>query len=104
MERHASSRKWSSSSRIVLPFAISSSRTMTSRPVTSPITALMLHPVVGEALLRARATGTPSSRAKAAASLALPRSGRDDGGVGQVVTTEMARQLTERVQVVDRAR
>ena len=65
----------SSSSRIVVPRAISSSSTITSRPATSPMMDAI---VTSSSLIRClapNATGSPSRRAKAAACLALPRSG-----------------------------
>ncbi len=74
-ERTSSSRSRSSNSNTVLPLAISSSRTMRSRPATSPMTVLMLTRSSAKRCLAPAATRTPSIRANAAASLALPRSG-----------------------------
>ena len=74
-ERAPCLRSRSSSSSTVVPRAISSSRTITSCPVTSPMRALI---DTAESLSRSfapAATGTPSLRANAAALLALPRSG-----------------------------
>ena len=60
---------------IVVPLAISSSRTITLRPATSPMIEVI---VTLSSLIRSlapAATGRPSILASAAACLALPRSG-----------------------------
>ena len=98
----SSSRSRSSSSMTVLPLAISSSRTITSLPATSPITELITTRSSANRCLAPAATGVPSSRAKGAASLALPRSGETTTVLRQVVAAEVRGQLAQRVQVVDR--
>ena len=69
------SRRRASSSRIVVPRAISSSSTITSRPSTSPMMEVIATSWSLMRCLAPAATGSPSSRANAAADLALPRSG-----------------------------
>src|ERR1700735_3098087 len=102
------------SSMIVVPRAISSSRTITSRPATSPMMELM---VTWESLCRTlapAATGRSSIRASAAACLALPRSGETTtvllrsrplkwGGSSRRARrgAEGVGQPAQRVQVVD---
>ena len=69
-ERAPCSRSRSSSSNTVVPREISSSRTITSWPATSPMMAVMR---TSESLIRSlapAATGRPSLRANAAALLA----------------------------------
>ena len=102
IERTFSSRRCSISSITVLPLAISSSSTITSRSATSPITALISTRSSLNRCFAPAATGVPSIRANAAASLALPRSGRDHHRVAQVVAPEVGGQLAQRVQVVHR--
>jgi hypothetical protein len=74
-ERTWRSRSRSSSSNTVVPREISSSRMMASRPVTSPMMAVMVTLVSLIRSFAPAATGTPSLRANAAALLAWPRSG-----------------------------
>ena len=69
------SRSRASNSKTVLPLAISSSSTMTSRSATSPMTELITTLSSANRCLAPAATSTLSIRANAAASLALPRSG-----------------------------
>ena len=74
-ERAPCSRSRSSSSKMVVPRAISSSSTITSRPLTSPMMVVIRTCVSLIRSFAPAATGTPSLRANAAALLALPRSG-----------------------------
>ncbi len=64
-----------STSKMVDPLAISSSRTMTSLPVTSPIMLVIRTWSFSNRCLAPAATGVPSIRENVVAVLALPRSG-----------------------------
>ncbi len=74
-ERAPCSRSRVSSSMMVVPRAISSSRTITSRSATSPMIELIVTRVSLCRSLAPAATGRPSIRASSEADLALPRSG-----------------------------
>ena len=69
-ERAPSSRSRSSSSNTVVPREISSSSTITSRPATSPMMAVIRTSVSLIRSLAPAATGRPSLRANAEALLA----------------------------------
>ncbi len=69
---------------------------------TSPIIAVIRTSV---SLIRSpapAATGVPRRLAKAAAFLALPRSGETTTALAEVITLELFGELAQRVQVIDR--
>ena len=99
-----SSASRSSSSTIEPPVAISSSRTIARLPSTSPTIASMTTRSSASRCLLPAATGRPSSRENWVAVLALPKSGRDHDGVGEVLAAEVVGEHAEGGQVVDRHR
>ena len=74
----------SSSSTIEPPVAISSSRTMTVLPATSPTIASMTTRVVGEPLLAAGGDREAEQAGELGGRLGVAQVGRDDDGVGEV--------------------
>ena len=89
------------SSNTVLPLAISSSMTMTSLPVTSPMTSVIDDPVVGEALLGPGGDPAAEHPGEGGGRFGVAEVGGDDDGVGRSFAVEVRRELVQGVQVVD---